>query len=85
MKFRTCAEIMRQSGLSCIHKWNVIEARLNTFPQFQARATGSRPVHPVLIYWSLSISEQLGVECLVQGHLDGTLQKNPPAEKQSDI
>lgn len=35
---------------------------------------------PVFIYWPVSNSEQLVVKYLVQGHLDGTLQKIPPLQ-----
>lgn len=40
-------------------------------------SAGSRTGQPVFICWPPSNSEQLVVKCLVQGHLDGTLQKIP--------
>lgn len=65
--------------------YSCMEGNWGTFPPLHALTTGSCPVQPAFIYWPLSNSEQLVVKCLVQGHLDGTLQKKKKPLRTSKI
>lgn len=57
-------------------QWGTLTEHIPTV--LYALTTGACPAQADLIYWPLSSPEQLVVKCLVQGHLDGTLQKSLP-------